>query len=343
MLEYIIENYRNDSQFINDFDALEKYLKDLKVSTSEKNKILREVFEYNSRIYSIICEENKRLEKIISSRQSSKTKKEIPTMTHIKTESLQQVQSLDIDVSAYVQRIKSCKELNEIDQILPDKKTSNCCAIYYTVLLKLYEEVIDIKRMVYQERNSIDTETSNYFKNEIDLIMFKINYIKQFLKRDVKKIEPAKKENELIFLKTNYGNVCALSDLKDIPQEYYDQIYELLESICDGSLKNFKTFTNNESLKGLSEVKGDSTRIIVDRVANNVYIVLYMFVKKTDKNASYKASLQNRNDLYKLNYDEIKKLVDSPDYLEENRTIKEKLYRTLTKENKVKKLGGING
>ena len=117
----------------------------------------------------------------------------------------------------------------------------------------------------------------------------------------------------------------------------------MLESICTGTFKNVKTFTNNEQLKGLSEVRGDKARVIFDRIDSNIYVIIYMFIKKTDKNASYKAALQNRNELYKLNYDDMKALaISSEEYLQENRAIKNKIYHILTKENKVKKIGGID-
>lgn len=344
MLEHIIENFRNDSQFINDFDGIEVYLNGLNISFEEKNKVLREVFEYNCKIYSIICEDNNRLKKIISARQSSNIKKTIPQFKEDKETEVKKVATLKLDVSFYIQSIKNCKDLSELESILPDKKSENYLSIVHTILLKLYEEIFDIKKMLYQERNSDDLETKEFFNNEMEIIKFKINVIKNFIKPETKNIENVKNSNELVFLKTNYGNVCAFSDLKDISLEYYDQFYELLESICDGSFKNFKTFTNNDLLKGLSEVRGDQTRIIFDRINNNTYVIIYMFIKKTDKNASYYAALQNRNELYKLSYNEIKKLLENSDeYLKENRDIKDKVYRILTKENKIKKLGEIHG
>ena len=86
MLEYIIEHFRNDSQFINDFDGLEVYINDLNVSLETRNNLLREVFEYNGKIYSIICEDNKRLEKIISARETIKKYKNVSDIKIEKTD-----------------------------------------------------------------------------------------------------------------------------------------------------------------------------------------------------------------------------------------------------------------
>lgn len=342
MLEYIVEHFRNNSQFINDIDGLDNYLSGLEISMDEKNKLLREVFEYNNKICSILKEENKRLERIIAARQHDKVIKPTPVVRENLVVKAAPT-PMEVDVNVYMERLKQCVTLEDIEQILPEKGTDNYYHIVYTILLKLYEDVIDFKRLLHQERQSSDTEAIEYFNNEIEQMMFKIEFIKSLMKKETKKVELKTSQNELIFLKTNYGNICALSDMKDIALEYYDQFYELLESICDGSFKNFKTFTSNDNLKGLCEVRGDQARIIYDRISNNVYIIIYMFIKKTDKNAAYHASLQNRNELYKSSYAEIKGLLDLSDsYLEENRKIKNKLYRMLTRDNKVKKIGEIH-
>ena len=341
MLEYIIEKFRKNSKFINDLDGVENYLNSVDMTFEEKNKILIQIYEYNSKIYSMLRDDNRRLEKIISTRQSSNSKKELPKISNVKSNCHKAIVPLTIDVKSYIRSIKDCKSLGDIEKILPDKESENYFDVIYTIILKLYEEVMEIKKLLHQDGKDSDLETRNFFENEIELIMIKINYIKQIMKEEVKTVETVKSNNEIVFLKTNYGNVCAFSDLKDIPTEYYDSFYELLESICDGSFKNFKTFTNNVMLKGLSEVRGEQTRIIFDRVSNNVYVIIYMFVKKTDKNASYQASLQNRNDLYTSNRDEIRELANNPEYLEENINLKAKLYETL--KGKIRKRGSISG
>lgn len=342
MLEYIIEHFRKNSQFINDFDGVDEYLNCLNISMEEKNKVLREIFEYNNKIYSILCEENKKLEKIIALRHEDKVIKTIQILRKSKIEP-QIATSMNLDVSVYLERIKECAGLEDISLVLPDKNSENFYHIVYTILLNLYEEVMGIKKLLFQERNNSDRETKQYFMNEVEQLMFKIQYIKGLIKVEDKQIETTKSENELVFLRTNYGNICALSDIKDIPMEYYDQFYELLESICDGSFKNFKSLVGNGGVRGLCEVKGDKTRIIFDRIIDNIYVILYIFVKKVDSSASYQAALQNRGHLYKSSYEEIKSLLETSDeYLEENRKIKDKIYHILTKDNKVKKLGEIH-
>lgn len=343
MLEYIIENFRYDSQFINDIYGLNNYLSVTDLDLDEQAKILREVYDYNNKIYSIIEEDNKRLKKIISTRSNKTPKKEIPNKVKEKHSNVQTIEKLDIDVSFYMHQIRDCENLDALSQILPDKKADNYTNIINCILVGLAEEIFEFKKMLYLERKSIDDDTKRYFENEIELIKIKFEYIKSALKPETKKIVvPQTKVNKLVFLKTAYGNVCAYSDIKSIDSEYYSQFYDLLESICSGTFKNMKVFTNNVLLNGLSEVRGDATRVIFDRVGPDVYVVIHMFIKRTNRNASYAAALQNRNELYKSNYDEIKSLIDSDEYLKENEAIKAKVYGILN-GSKVKKIGEING
>jgi len=271
MFEYIIEKFRVNSQFINDFEGIEKYLEEQHIGFEEKNKILRDIYEYNNKIYTILIEDNKRLEKIISNRQSAKSTKNIPLYQEAKKDESKVITPLQIDIEFYIEKIRRCINLSDIEGMLPDKKENDYKEKVYVIILKLYEDLIDIKKLLHQERNNADEISKQYFRNEMENIQFKIDYIKNLINIKNKKVEVKKVMNKLVFLKTNYGNVCALSDLKDIPNSYYSQFEELLDSICDGTFKNFKTFNSNDKLKGLNEVRGDQVRIIFDRTVEDKF------------------------------------------------------------------------
>jgi len=132
MLEYIIEHFRINSQFINDFDGLDEYLSSLDISMEERNLVLREVFEYNNKIYSILFEENKKLERIIALRQSSRVIQPNPVVRKIKTDP-QAVTPMNVDVNVYLERIKECASLEDIASVLPDKNSENFYHIVYTI------------------------------------------------------------------------------------------------------------------------------------------------------------------------------------------------------------------
>lgn len=336
MLEQIISKFCNASKFINDLEGLTKYLDNL--NFDERNKVLVEVFAYNSKMYSLILEENKKLEKIIDRINITKERKEIPTIEKEKIENNKRTDILKTDVNAYVTRIKKCEKLEQLKDIISNDSSTNTI-----IILKLVEEIFDIKKMLYQDRHSIDKETKLYFNNEIEKLQIKVEYLKQITNKNIKKEEEKKQEdeNQMIFLKTNYGNVCAYSDLKEIPVDYYDLFYILLESIRSGNFKNLKVLAGDGPLVGLSEVKLNNTRIVFDCIGKNYYVILAIFIKKVDSDAAYRAYLMNRKDLYESNKKMIINAINNLDYLEENRRISDKVYSLLKKE-KIKKRGVIS-
>lgn len=339
MLEVIINKFCNNSKFINDFDGIFKYLDDSNLSYEEKSDVLEEIFSYNSEMYSLILEENKKLEKIVTRINTTKERKEIPVIENTVSNNNEKIEPLKIDVSNYLMRVKNCDKLEELKSVISTKTTINS-----TIILKLVEDMFDIKKMLYQERNNIDAETKRYFENEAEKLRIKIEYIKQITNKIQTNIDDIKVDNgnELVFLKTNYGNVCLYSDLKDIPVDYYDTFYGLLESICSGNFKNLKVLTGDGPLAGVSEVKDNQARVVFNPVGKNMYIILAMFIKKVNTDAGYRAYVINRKDLFEENKNIILDSINNLEYLEENRQIKNKIYSILNKEDKVKKRGEIN-
>ena len=79
----------------------------------------------------------------------------------------------------------------------------------------------------------------------------------------------------------------------------------MLLSIKNGTFKNLKTFKANERLNGLLEVKEFKTRIIFRRLTNNCYIILGMFMKKTDKDMGYLRFLNKRQEQFYKTKDQL--------------------------------------
>lgn len=336
MLEQVLERFCNNSKFINDLDGLSEYLDKFNLSYDEKNKILTDVFNYNSEMYSIIVDENKKLEQIISRSNITKERKEIPVIEE-EIDIEENIVPQSIDVSSDVQRIKKTENLEDIKEMISNRNVVNTF-----IILNLVEEIVDIKKMLYQERNNIDDETMLYFTNEVEKLTIKVEYLKQITNRNQKKnIEIKDNSNKLIFLKTNYGNVCAYSDIKDIPIDYYEIFDDLLESIYLGKFKNLKVLAGDGPLAGVSEVKDDQARIVFDSVSKDTYVILAMFLKKVDTDAGYRAYVKNRKDLFEANEKIIVEALNNEEYLEEHEQIRKKICSIFRRE-KVKKMGGKN-
>jgi len=83
-------------------------------------------------------------------------------------------------------------------------------------------------------------------------------------------------------------------DLKDMPEEYYQTVLDLI----DGFLKNeryTKRLSNNGNLFQMRELKDDQVRIFLKHVKDNVFCVFGVFAKKTDNDIKIYRTVCNRS------------------------------------------------
>lgn len=189
---------------------------------------------------------------------------------------------------------------------MPSKENKNYVNIIRRIILELIKE-----REIYDEYLSDeDASVRNDAILEQDKLDFIINRVKNHhnvKNEDTNQVNVIK--NNIIFLRTNSGNVYAENDLSSIDSEWYPAFRGLLESIEDGTFKNVKRLTSNRISQGIPEVKDYGVRIVFDKVNPNTYIILDMFVKKSDHDKGYSEQLINRLSFYRQNEDTIKKNV----------------------------------
>ena len=195
---------------------------------------------------------------------------------------------------------------------------------------------INVKKEISTEQRECYEKVKEYYKNgdivkipldvnEFQLLLKKANFSEEETKTILKlasetmkkqkeerieaKVEQApsieKTENQLMYLLSDKGNCYALKDIDSIPIDYYSSFANLLLSIKNGTFKNLKTFKANERLNGLLEVKEFKTRIIFRRLTNNCYIILGMFMKKTDKDMGYLRFLNKRQEQFYKTKDQL--------------------------------------
>lgn len=342
MFDYILENFSKDSKFINDLEGVENYLDSSNVTAQEKVEILKAISIYNEKMRSLMMKENKELEKIISKKTSSNTGKElvIPKEEIVKKED---IITLGIDAKKYVTRIISSKSYEEIKNILPLKGSLNYNHIINVIILGLYEEVVEYKRLLIMDRANMPEKEVKDIKVEINNLLLKINYLKRLNQKSSTIIEGNDDSiNTLLFLKTTSGNYSIFSDLKEVAAEHYNLFHTLLTDMMNDKFKNLKRFNDNNAIQGLLEVRYNQARITFMPVAKNKYVILDMFIKKTQIDAAYQAALKNKYDLFKENYLIISNLVFNDEYIEENKKVLDSLLSTLEKDAKVKRLGGCD-
>ena len=237
-----------------------------------------------------------------------------------------QVKDIDVNEENYLKKIR---------QELPSKKNGN----YYDVILGinvfLIKEINEIKSFLETEKDIISKEELKDFKKDIIDIQTKINSIIKLSNSNDLETENSKEEihNNIVFLETESGNIYAQNDLFSnyVPIEYYEGFLELIKSIEDGTFKNVKYLTSgNNKTARISEVKGFKKRVIFDRVGYNTYVILGIFIKKSDKDKSYIEPLKNRIAVYRRNRDYIvRKIQNEEGYLDEQRKVLDDIYQLL--------------
>lgn len=262
---------------------------------------------------------------------------------NITTENIDESNSLNEEINYYYSRIKDLnitkndESLKKIIKELPSKKNSNYQNIILVIIVFLIKEINEIKNLIESEKNTTPKEELEDFKKDILDIQNKINTIIYISNtntlEDKNTSETELSLNNIVFLETETGNIYALNDINNnsVSNEYYEGFYELISSIEDGTFKNVKYLTSgNNKTARISEVKSFKRRVIFDRVGYDTYVIIGIFIKKSDKDKSYLEPLKNRIAIYRRNKDNIvKKIKNEENYLESQKEILNQIYKLL--------------
>lgn len=217
---------------------------------------------------------------------------------------------------------------------LPSIENKNYQNIINRIKIEILKEIYELEELKVEETDlefikEVEKE-QEYKKGIIDWIDYALTQgQKEMLEHGITL------NNKLIFLKTTFGSIYVENDLYG-NEEYFESFRELLISIENGTLKHVKQFEGNSKLKGVSEVKGFKTRILFERLSENIYIVLGAFIKKSDKAKDYINSLVNRIDFYRKAKPFIELELSNPNYLEENQLLRDSIMDGLNNKKLVK-------
>ncbi|MGN1379726.1 MAG: hypothetical protein ACI4XR_05000 [Bacilli bacterium] len=170
------------------------------------------------------------------------------------------------------------------------------------VLNKIMDDIINELLTYYEFLLDKDLNSTNLERKEIVDSYYKLleKYliIKSFYETREKKLysfEEKDDENEkedinnlntkkIIYASSEVNplNAKIISDLKNIPEEYYESILDLLINFKNNTLpkSKIKRLINNGKLSYLYEIKEFQTRIIFKRVQDDIICILGIFIKK---------------------------------------------------------------
>ncbi len=262
-------------------------------------------------------------EEINRLRLETGTYKEIPKQVQVKEKEQIVLEESDNEfeeeVSFYLYAYKNLSddfELEELHAILPRRNNKNYINLLLRLQLESVKEIKEINEIILD--SELSKEELIEYNRLIETEKRKINYIKELItKKD--EVEDNTVNNEIILVPTISGNIRLIDEIEHMPSEYYSSFLELINTIIDGSFKNVKTFTNDNILIGYSEVKGFKTRIAFRRIGTNTYALITAFIKKSDNDKLYRESLKSKIIDYSQMEERIKKCLNNPEFLEENK------------------------
>ncbi len=229
-----------------------------------------------------------------------------------------------------------------IEDVLPSRNNYNYEKIILRIMAEVTHDIKDIKEIIITDSNSMEKSELEEYKTELLGSIEKRNLLKDILFTKIDEEEDqVDKSNKLIFMPIKGSDKIRIFDeLKDIPQEECEGFIELFESIKNGTFKNIRRFVNNEALNGALEVKGYQVRILFQRLSSDCYVIISMFIKKTQNDSGYRNAIKNKYAEFKNIEKSLKESIKDPLFIKKNKEIEDEVFKILN-NNKIEDKGDI--
>lgn len=236
---------------------------------------------------------------------------------------------------SYYIAISMLDEEEDIRNSLPSNTCDSFEELINMIISKLDDEICEWE----QEDLIAETEEDKELvKKELDILYLKkricLEKLNEFNQNNAL-VEAYEKSSEkhLIFATRNLGNVLFLRDLKDIPEEYYNTVLELLNKLEDNiyevnEIKD-KKLVGNKNITDVYEKKDFKVRICYRMLTPDTCYVMLAKMKKSNNDLKDRLEIENRKLNTESDYQRIKKLLQDPKVREElvsfNKEIKKEI------------------
>ena len=173
---------------------------------------------------------------------------------------------------------------------------------YLDDLLAFYELLID--KEVYIKRSARNEIIKGYYST-LDKYLFLLNYYNE-INRDKIIENDEDVQDEVIEMVDNTSNILVYAhssinytksklilDMKDIPYEYYDRVYQLINDFKNNELSH-KQIKKLTAANNFLEIKDDQVRIVFKHISDNIYAIMGVFAKKANNDMMMFKTLINR-------------------------------------------------
>jgi len=315
-----IENYLQERDFVT-VEDLEKIGREF-MTDQEFQNIIKKISQHNDKSYEELKKKLKKYQQILQEQQTTVNNNPLKEVKPKKKEEIQTEKT-----SNFYKNLLYTKE--NIEYFLPKPNAVHFNYIMNLLIKEVLKEIMEWQNIISKDLSEQEiTEYTEEIEAKKSLLNRLIQYRDQ--KIDINE-EEQQLENKLVYLSSTSDGYYVLSDMKKLELEYYASFLELLKSIKNGTFKNFKPFTNNNKLNGIYEVKDFKTRIVFKRLKEDIYIILAMFIKKTDNDLAYRTYLQNRVAIFQANQEKILANILDENFMQEQHLLTENVELTLTR------------
>ncbi len=338
--DIIAKNY-----FIDVSDII-KVLDKSDIGIKEKTEIIKRVDLYNKEVIRIYERENKILSKPIEDDENY-ADSNYSSLNEVSNTNTISPKTIKLPtIKNHIQQLLILTSEKEFENYL--KKSidkSNFEDTINLLIADILENIITIKKLINEDLLTSGSKCI-FFNSELDKLGSILNVLYHL--QHYTYVRSEDKHNKIVYLTTDAGNISISNDLKAIPIEFYDSIYNLLMSIQNGVFKEFKRIgTDSNNFKtNLLQVRENFTRVVFDKLSDDVYIILTVFIKKVRTSKDYLNNLRNVDTLLnsKLPYLYSQLKNNKEEFLKSNDLVTEALFRKLLTKNKGEDIRGkING
>ena len=243
---------------------------------------------------------------------------------------------------SYYFAISKLDNEEDIKSSLPLSSYDNFEELINMIISKLEDEISEWEHEDLLAETSGDKET---IKKELDILNLKkkicLEKIEEFNQNNtLEETYEKTPEKHLIFAKSDLGNVFFLRDLKDISEEYFGGILDLLNDLENNNIdvmNDSKDKKLNGLLSGIFEKKDFKVRICYRMLTSDTCYVMLAKMKKSNNDLKDRMEIENRRLNTEVDYQRVKKLLQDPKSREEliiaNKQIKNEI------ENYIKEYG----
>lgn len=247
---------------------------------------------------------------------------------------------------SYFIAISKLTNEEDIRNSLPLSSSDSFEELINMIISKLDDEISEWEREDLLAVTNDDKET---VKKELDILNLKkricLEKIDEFNQNNA--LEEAYEKTpkkHLIFATSNLGNILFLRDLKDISEEYYNKILELLSkleyNIYDNNETKDRKLANNRNITNIYEKKDFKVRICYRMLTPDTCYVMLAKMKKSNNDLKDRLEIENRKLSTESDYQRVKNLLKDPKSREELININEQIKSEIEKNIKEHERGG---